>query len=73
MIYIHRKVGNTMRKIKINLIYTQSATLNEDLNEVLEYFELTEQEWDSLPQKRQVELLEEYLDGEVVSLVRKKL
>lgn len=62
-----------MRKIKINLIYTQSATLNGDLNEVLEYFELTEQEWDSLPQKRQVELLEEYLDGEVVSLVRKKL
>lgn len=60
-----------MRKIKINLIYTQSATLNGDLNEVLEYFELTEQEWDNLPQERQVELLEEYLDGEVVSLVRK--
>lgn len=60
-----------MRKIKINLIYTQSATLNGNLNDILEWFELTEEEWDSLPQERQVELLEEYLDGEVVSLMRK--
>lgn len=60
-----------MKEIKINLIYTQSATLNGNLNDILEWFELTEEEWDNLPQERQVELLEEYLDGEVVSLVRK--
>lgn len=60
-----------MRKIKINLIYTQSATVNRNLNDILEWFELTEEEWDNLPQERQVELLEEYLDGEVISLVRK--